>query len=219
MELNDFEMKFVESIINVDSDERIHNFSLRYKIRKKKIIRDYERSLYSQKPARLLKPRYILMAIILAAVLTVCGFGIYKFFEGFRITDYDIYSLLYITGDVTQGPDTIEKKFYIDMDMSEYEMEVLNDIFFDYFLVYSKDDVSLSVVQTTYDGIGTVRLNTENCLVEPTPVTINDWQGFYFQTQHGGYFYMFNTGKYIISYTSNLPKEDIENIVKTTKFK
>ena len=80
MELNNFEMKFVESIINVDSDERIHNFSLRYKIRKKKIIRDYERSLYSQKPAGLLKPRYTLMAIILAAVLSVCGFGIYKFF-------------------------------------------------------------------------------------------------------------------------------------------
>ena len=105
------------------------------------------------------------------------------------------------------------------MDMSEYEVEVLNDIFFDYTILYRKNDTNLTVSQSTYDGMGTVRLNTENCLVEPTTVTINDWQGFYFQPQHGGYFYIFNTGEYIITYVSNLPKEDIENIVKATKFK
>lgn len=219
MELNNFEMKFVESIINVDSDERIHNFSLRYKIRKKKIIRDYERSLNSQKPAGLLKPRYILMAIILATVLTVCGFGIYKFFEGFRITDYDIYSLLYITGDVTQGPDTIEKKFYIDMDMSEYEMEVLNDIDIDYTVIFHNTDYSITISQETLPLFSSTRLNTEEAIETPVSVSMNGWNGVYFQTHSQVKCFIFNTGTYIISYISNISKENLENIVNLTNFR
>lgn len=219
MELNDFEMKFVESIINVDSGEQIHKFSLRYKIRKKKIIRDYERSLNSQKPAGLLKPRYILIAIILAAVLTACGFGIYKFFEGFRITDYDIYSMLYIVNDKTHGPDKIEKKFYIDMDMSEYDIEILNDIDNIYWLSYDNDIANISVNQKTISIFDQIHLNTENAIIKPEKAIINDWKGVYFMTQSHVNCFILNTGEYIITYTSNLPKEDIENIVKTTKFK
>lgn len=221
MELTDFEKTFMGSVMGADDNEKPHRFSLRYKMRKRKIIGDYERSLhtYEHKHGRL-KPKYIIIAIVLAAILAACGFGIYITFEGFRVREFDTHSILYIDDDCMQGTGEIEKKFYIDMDMSEYEIGVIDDDFLEYWLEYKKDDVILSIAQASYLLISgsNIRLNTENAMSAPQEISINGWNGMWFQLQNGAYYYIFNTGEYIIEYVGNLPKEDMENIVKSTKF-
>ena len=219
MELNDFEKCFVDSIVNVAPEEPYHRFSLRYRIRKRKIIKDYKRSLASYRQSKRIRLKYLLIAVIVAGIAILAGFGAFKIIEGFRVTDYDIYSMLYVVDDLTHSPDTIEEKFYIDMDMSEYEVSVVCDDFTEYWLKYKNEEITLSISQVPVALFDGTSLNTENCYTEPQQILINGWNGLYFQPNHGGYYFVFNAGEYIISYTSNMPKTEIENIVKSTKFK
>ena len=218
-ELSKVDILFLESIFDDIPDGEEHKFSLRYKLRKRQIIHLWERrqnTFVYKRPV--IRMKYIIIAIIIACVAVLAGFGLFKIFDGFRVTDYDIYSMLYIVDDATSYPDTIEEKFYIDMDMNEYELTIANDNYCEYWLNYKKDDISLSITQNTAGYFGTTRLNSEDLIIEPTTILINGWLGIYYQTKEGVYCYIFNTEEYIISYTCNADKAFVENIVKMTKF-
>lgn len=220
-ELNDVDNLFLKSITDAVPEGEEHKFSLRYKLRKKQIIRKWEQEqniyVYKRPVVRL---KYILIAILIACIAALAGFGLFDLFEGYRVTDYDIYSMLYIVDDVSSYPDTIEKKFYIDMDMSGYENEIACDLYNEYWTVYKKDeDVSLVIKQRTIDYAYSTRINTENAITEPSQIKINEWNGIYYKTRQDIYYYLFNTGEYIIEYNGNISKNEIENIVKATKYK
>ena len=113
-ELSKVDILFLESIFDDIPDGEEHKFSLRYRLRKRQIIRLWERrqnTLVHKRPV--IRMKYIIIAIIIACVAVLAGFGLFKIFDGFRVTDYDIYSMLYIVDDATSYPDTIEEKFYI----------------------------------------------------------------------------------------------------------
>ncbi len=216
--LSNVDILFLESIFDDIPDGEEHKFSLRYKLRKRKIIRLWERrqnTFVQKRPVTRMK--YVFIAIIIACIAVLAGFGLFEIFGGFRVTDYDIYSMLYIVEDTASYPDTIEEKFYIDMDMSEYEAEVLCDDSTEYWVEYKKEDYVISVRQKPIETFKQIRLNTENSISEPQSIVINSWYGLWFQTQNDGYYYVFNTGKYIISYNSNISKEDTEKMVTMTK--
>lgn len=216
MGLSKFEQCILDSV--VESSEQQHRFSLSYKIRKRKIIKDYEKSFVCTNKTRHFRLKYLLIAVISAAIAVLAGFGIYSMIEGFRVTDYDTHSLLYIVDDYETGKKQIEKKFSIDLDMSDYEVETVCDEDIGYWLSYRKGDILLSVNQEPLSMARSIRLNTENAILAPQQISINGWKGMYFQTQQGVYYFLFNTGEYLISYTGNLPEEEIENIVKATRF-
>ncbi len=218
MELSEFERCLIDSVTNTSEEEKHHRFSLSYKIRKRKIIKDYENAFDCDRKTHSFRLKYLLIALVSAGIAVLAGFGIYSVIEGFRVTDYDTYSLLYIVDDYETGKTKIEKKFCIDMDMSNYDVETICDATIGYWLSYKKDDIVLSIHQEPLAIGRGIRLNTENAILEPQQISINGWKGMYFQPQHGGYYFLFNTGEYLISYTSNLPKEEIENIVKSTRF-
>ena len=216
MGLSKFEECVLDSV--VESPEQQHRFSLSYKIRKRKIIKDYEKSFVSIEKTRHFRLKYLLIAVISAGIAVLAGFGVYSVIEGFRVTDYDTHSLLYIVDDYETGKTRIEKKFCIDLDMSDYEVETVCDEDIGYWLSYKKGNILLSVNQEPLSMARGIRLNTENAILEPQQISINGWKGLYFQPQHGGYYFLFNTGEYLISYTSNLPEEEIEKIIKATRF-
>lgn len=216
MGLSKFEDCLLDSV--TESSEQQHRFSLRYKIRKRKIIRDYEKSFVCTNRTRHFRLKYLLIAVISAGIAVLAGFGVYSMIEGFRVTDYDTHSLLYIIDDYETGKTRIEKKFSIDMDMSDYDVETVCDETIGYWLSYRKDDILLSVNQEPLSMARGIRLNTENAILEPQQISINGWKGMYFQTQQGVYYFLFNTGEYLISYTGNLTKGEIENIIKATRF-
>lgn len=216
-ELSKVDILFLESIFDDIPDGEEHKFSLRYRLRKRQIIRLWERrqnTFVHKRPA--IRMKYIIIAIIIACVAVLAGFGLFKIFDGFRVTDYDIYSMLYIVDDATSYPDTIEEKFYIDTDMSEYETEILCDDSIEYWIEYKNGDNVLYIRQIPVAVFKQIRLNTENAISESNQVVINNWNGLQFQTQDGECYYLFNTGKYIITYTGNVTKEELENIVKAT---
>lgn len=196
-----------------------HIFSLGYRIKKRRIIRDYLRGLGSTEPqGRRIRPKYVLIAVI-AACLLLTGFGVLTLLNGFRVTDYGTHSLLYLSENISNAPQTIEKKFYIDMDMSKYEKTVAIDSEFIYVVEYAYDSGCISIYQSTLEAFDGIRVNTENANIEPTAITIGEWNGLYYQTYKGTHDFVLYTGDYVISYMGKIDKAELENIVKATKFK
>ena len=199
--------KFEECVLDtvVEPSEQQHRFSLSYKIRKRKIIKDYEKSFVSIEKTRHFRLKYLLIAVISAGIAVLAGFGVYSMIEGFRVTDYDTHSLLYIVDDYETGKTRIEKKFCIDLDMSDYEVETVCDEDIGYWLSYKKGDILLSVNQEPLSLARGIRLNTENAILEPQQISINGWKGLYFQPQHGGLQLLFHLRQPESGTASDLP--------------
>ena len=139
-ELNDVDILFLKSITDAVPEGEEHKFSFRYKFRKKQIIHKWEQEqniyVYKRPVVRL---KYILIAILIACIAALAGFGLFDLFEGYRVTDYDIYSMLYVVDDLSSYPDIIEEKFYIDMDMSEYDIQIKADNCYEYWTEYENE--------------------------------------------------------------------------------
>ncbi len=138
MGLSKFEQFVLDTV--VESSEQQHRFSLSYKVRKRKMIRDYEKSFVSIAKTRHFRLKYLLIAVISAGIAVLAGFGVYSMIEGFRVTDYDTHSLLYIVDDYETGKTRIEKKFCIGLDMTDYEVETVCDEDVGYWLSYKKGE-------------------------------------------------------------------------------
>lgn len=218
---------FLDDLLKDNFTYSNHNFSLRYKFQKSKIInnlkadylsRNEETICFQETKVRIpLKHslKYILIIIVLMAIL---GFTAYRHYSGIVVREYDVFSLLSAKYD-EGSPQVLTERFYIDMDLSEYELEILDDDELVYWIQYNKDGKpKFDIMQTTLKIASDVRLNTENAIIMPTNVSVNDWNGMYFQAYDGSYIYFFNCGDYVMSYSGNLDKNEIEKLVKSTKF-
>ncbi len=205
-----------------------HVFSLRYKFQKSKIIRKYkkEHPLKNNGTADFRENavgiplkhglRYIFIIIIL--LMAILGFTVYRYYSGIIVREYDVFSMLSVEYD-ENSPRVLTERFYIDMDLSEYEKEILCENEVIYWVKYKLDGVpQFDIMQTTLAASSNVRLNTENAIKMPTNIVINDWKGMYYQAYDGIYFYYFNCGDYIISYSTIFDISKVENLVKSTKF-
>lgn len=219
-ELSKVDILFLESVSDMETATIGHSFSLGYRLRKKKIIRLSEKreESVSNKP-RPIRLRYILAAVILAAVAVLAGFGVFELIKGFRVTDYGTHSFLDVIDDIDDAPEYLYKRFYIDADMSGYEKTIISDLTYQYWVKYEDGDQLITVWQKTIDTLEYTHYNTEEALVPPQEISINGWNGLWFKTRNEGYLYVFNTGEYIIEYASNMPKEKVEELVKATKLK
>lgn len=219
---------FIEDLLKDNFRYPEHKFSLRYRIKKNKIIKKYKRECLSKNTKEItnfpetkvkipLKYtfKYILIIIILMAIV---GFTVYKYYSGIFVREYDIFSMLSVKCD-ENSPKVLTERFYIDMDLSEYEREILDDDETVSWIQYKIDGkIIFDVMQTTMEISSNVRLNTENAIIMPTNVAVNDWNGMYYQAYDESYIYFFNCGDYIMSYGGNLDKNEMEKIVKATKF-
>lgn len=218
---------FIEDLLKDNFRYPEHKFSLRYRIKKNKIIKKYKREYLPKNtkettffPETKVKIplkytfKYILIIIILMAIL---GFTIYRYYSGIFVREYDIFSMLSVEYD-ENSPQVLTERFYIDIDLSEYEKEIIEDNEFIYWIQYKDGKTEFDVMQTILEVSSNVRLNTENAIIMPTNVAVNDWIGMYYQSYNESYIYFFNCGDYIMSYAGNLDKNEMEKIVKATKF-
>ena len=218
---------FIEDLLKDNFRYPEHKFSLRYRIKKNKVIRKYKREYLPKNtketagfPETKVKIplkytlKYILIIIILMAIV---GFTIYRYYSGIFVREYDIFSMLSVEYD-ENSPQVLTERFYIDIDLSKYEKEILEDNEFIYWIQYKDGKTEFDVMQTILEVSSNVRLNTENAMIMPTNVVVNDWIGMYYQAYNESYIYFFNCGDYIISYAGNLDKNEMEKIVKATKF-
>ena len=218
---------FLDDLLKDNFTYPNHRFSLRYKFQKSRIIKKYKREYPSKneettnlQKAKVKIPlkyslKYILIIIILMAIV---GFTVYRYYSGIYVREYDVFSMLSVEYD-ENSPKFLTERFYIDMDLSEYEMEIIDDDEIVSWIIYKINEKKIfDVMQTTPEASSNVRLNTENAIIMPTNVAVNDWNGMYYQAYDGVYIYYFNCGDYIMSYGGNLDKNEMEKIVKATKF-
>ena len=205
-----------------------HKFSLRYKFQNSIIIKRYKKehpikrdetiSFQKTKVRIPLKHslKYVFLIIILLTV--ILGATIYRYYSGIYVSEHDVFSMLSVEYD-ENSPKVLTERFYIDIDLSDYEMEILDDDELVYCIQYKKDgEPKFDIMQTTLKTSSNVRINTENALIMPTSISVNDWIGMYFQTYDGTYIYFFNCGDYVMSYSTNISQQEIDKLVKHTKF-
>lgn len=213
---------FLEDLFKDNYTYPNHRFSLRYKYRKKRILNQISQHNMDSEATRFesthkrIPMKYALLIIILL-VLSILGFTIYRNYSGLFVREQNNFSLMFANNN-ENSPEILTKKFYIDMELSNYEQVIIEDNDTCRWITYKLNgEKQFDVKQATIAETES-RLNTEDAVVIPTDVNINDWNGLYFRAFDGWYMYYFNLGDYIISYTGFFDKIEIEDLVKSTKF-
>ncbi|MBQ8842504.1 MAG: DUF4367 domain-containing protein [Ruminiclostridium sp.] len=214
-ELSSLELKLLDKVIEEIPDIPDHKFSFRYMKRRRKIIDSYTDAAVN-KPE--FNRKYIIIAIIAACIIALSGFGLFVLFDGFRVTEYDTYSMLYID-EVTESPLTIENKFYIDMDLSGYKEEIIEEDKLGYSVKYQSENEYICVRQGILSISKQVRINTEEAMVMPEQCNVNGCYGIYFCSRYGAHVLFLNTGEYIVEYHNDVSKERVIEIAEATKFR
>ena len=215
---------FLEDLFKDNFTYPNHSFSLRYRYRKKVVLNqlskknqrmDSETTVFKSTHMRI-PMKYVLLIVILL-VLTILGFTIYRNYSGLFVKEQDTFSMMF--ADYNQNaPEVLTEKFYIDTDLSDYEQEIVENSVVCRWVTYKLNgEKQFDVMQMTI-AESSSRLNTENAVIMPTNITINDWKGMYYQAYDGWYVYFFNLNDYVVSYSGVLNKNDVEKLVKATKF-
>lgn len=206
-----------------------HRFSLRYRYRKNKIVKKFLEEERLGKPQQKLfcpsntaipvrkRVKYILIIIVLLSLILGCT--LYRSYSGIVVREYESYAA-YSVQPREEAPEKLSKKFYLDLDLSEYKMEVMDDDDNSYWVVYNDEDMvaRVSIMQTTYETANG-QIGTKGALKTASNIEVNGWQGVYLQTNEGAYFCILDTGECLIEYSTYTNKNEIENLVKATKFK
>lgn len=193
------------------------NFSPQYRRKRKAMISAYKKKRRYIPFNRKLK--IALVAAILAIIFTGAAFGVYTVWEKYRVKDYGLYSMLYISEP--QGvPRILEEKYEPDWDFSNYEKIVYLDIENQYLMEYQNysDDIGISFEQSTYEVGEQTFINTENALVMPCEITIDGHEGIYFETYYGEKVIIWCTENYVFSVTgANIGKNELISITESVK--
>lgn len=199
-----------------------HRFSHRFNKRIKKLLKEHT-ACQSKKEKRYIplnrKFKIALIAAILAVLFTGAAFGVYTIWKKYQIKDYSLYSMLYIS-EPQGAPRILEEKYDINWDLSDYEKIIYLDIESQYFVEYQNynEDIGISFEQSTYEVGEQTFINTENALVMPCEITINGYEGIYFETYYGGKCIIWCTENYVFSVTgANISKNELISIAESVK--
>lgn len=194
-----------------------HKFSLRYKIKKRRILKMRPRfkQQFTRTPIRKAL-YYAVLSVILAALFTGTAIAAYTIFMYFKVDNHDKYSSVFSIRD-DDAPGEILKKYEITYDFTEYDKEIMNDDALTYWIIWSKGDMQIQFVQYPKCYYKNIRYNTE---LSPTGIVqeeINGNEAIYFETRDGSHCYTINTDDYIIDISCNIDKNSAHNVAKSVK--
>lgn len=199
-----------------------HRFSYRFNKRMKKLIKEHT-GCQSKKDKRYIplnrKLKIALIVAILAVLLTGAAYGVYTIWGKYLIKDYNLYSMLYIS-EPQNAPRILEEKYEINWDLNNYEKIVYLDIENQYFAEYhnNSNDIGISFEQSTYEVGEQTFINTENALVAPCKITINGYEGMYFETYYGEKVIIWCTENYVFSVTgAKIGKNELISVAESVK--
>ncbi len=203
-------------ILDNTADSAVH-FSPQYRRKRKAMITAYKKKRRYIPFNRKLK--IALIAAILAIIFTGAAFGVYTVWDKYRIKDYGLYSMLYISEP--QGvPRILEEKYEIGLDLNEYQEIIHSDLEIDFLAEYRslKNDTVIVYSQSTYEVGEQTFINTENALVMPCEITINGYEGIYFETYYGGKCIIWCTEDYVFSVLGgHISKEELISVAESVK--
>ncbi len=191
-------------------------FSFRYKARRRKIINLYSKQT---RPEKENLPRRVKLAVVISMIvfaILIAGFVTYTYISGFYVDEHNEYALL--TTDEYDKCTTIEEKFYLDMDLSDYEAEVLVDNSINYTVRYWHKNQRILVSQIPISSFGDIRIDTEQALIDVDEIDNKSQEGIISRSRNGEYHFFCKFDKYVVEYNCNISDISEELLVKSTKF-
>ena len=175
-----------------------HKFSRGFDEKMKQLIRDEletEKSAVHTRVGRRLPTAVIV--VIATFLLMGAAATTYYLWNNFRLQEHGLYTLLHIT-DVDDCPKTLEERYRLTADLSEFTENVICDDELMYFVEYKNKEkgIKISFQQETKHGVS-MMLNTED-KEPPIEVTINGCNGIYYESKYGNPVVIWDTGDYLL---------------------
>ena len=188
---------------SVSDDLPAHKFSLRYKLKKKALIKAYEQRREKgtdiQTTFRRLRLRQqIRIAVLIGlSVLLLTGAGVYitHHFGGLTAKQYDTHTMMYV--EDPDAPEMLLEHFRIAYDLSGFSKEIMCDDDREYWEIWEDNDRYISFSYETKHGIG-MRMNTEGSSV--TYIDINGYEAFYYIAHDTVHCLTWDNGDYLFSF-------------------
>ena len=188
-----------------------------------KLIRKRKRPYYKLVNTAAKKVALFTIVFLSVSVITVLKVdALRSFFKDLIVKPFTDHSHI-TTGSVSEDPtesdtviypDKIESKYDITSDMSGYKREIISDNEMARLLVYSKNDIVVSVYQHTIpDFVSDV--NTENSEIDH--IDINGKEAIGFLDNQNYYTLIWNNGEYVIQISSNIGKDALIEIAKSVQ--
>lgn len=197
-----------------------HRFSWRYKRRKRAIMRAYRRSL--AKPVDFVteykhisfRQRIRFAVIITIAAIVATGAGVYvtHLIGGIMANQQSTHSDAF-AADWENAPKTLEKKYRISYNLSNYSKTILLDEDFEYWETYNNGDDYINFIIATKEIYQSIRLNTEGTVLKKR--YINGLEAMYFTTNDGSQCLIWDNGEYIFELVFNIDYDVAIQIAET----
>ena len=197
-----------------------HRFSLRYRRKKKSLIRAYEqkKARDSDIPTELHRIRVrqairiAILVVLSLMLLTSAGMYVTHYIGGLQANQQSTHSDAFAL-DWENAPRTLENAYRITYDLSEYDMEVMNDSIIQYWEKYSLGDKYIDYAYYPKEQYQNVRLNTEGTV--PEEKDIGGYRVMYYVTPDGGKCMAWDNGTYIFNLFFNIEYDIAVHIVES----
>lgn len=192
-----------------------HIFSLRYRIRKHKLLRSLERKTAPEPRAHTgrFRLKYLVLAIIMACVLVLAGFTGFYIVNGFKFTTKPTNTQVLTTG-WEDAPKIIEEDYIIEIPVG-FVLEENSGSELVHTVEYTKEDDFIKIRQFVKKSYNAT-YNTEGYDYEE----INDGRikGFYIRWKDYGSL-VWDNGDYVLEIYSTLSKEETIELAKTARIR
>lgn len=206
------------NLINtVDDSVPDHRFSLGYKLKKRALLKAYERSgdsaeTFERSYNKVRLNQQIAIAVLAAlTALLMTGAAVYfvRMVTGLRANEYTDHSEIFALD--SDAPEIIETKYRITYDLSGWEETVLNDDELTYWVQYENGEDSIDFRYFPKIIYNNFRLNTEYSGLET--VTICGKEAMYYVTQLNTKSLVWDNGDYIFQLDFTVTMEEAEKII------
>ena len=205
----------------VDDSVPDHRFSLGYKLKKRALLKAYERSgdsadTFERSYNKVRLNQQIAIAVLAAlTALIMTGAAVYfvRMITGLRANEYTDHSDIFALD--SDAPEIIETKYRITYDLSGWEETVLNDDELTYWVKYENGDGRFEYKYFPKFLFQNVRLNTEQYGMEI--ITINGKEAIYFKSQPNIGCIVWDNGDYIFQFEFTVSLSKAEDIIASIK--
>ncbi len=187
---------------SVSDDLPAHKFSLRYKRKKKALIKAYEQQREKgtdiQMTFRKIRVRqtirFAVIAVLAAVLLTGAGLYVTHYIGGLQANQQSTHSDVSAI-NLEGAPETLENKYRVTYDFTGWEYGLMADDEYHYWEYYEKGDDFFDFSYYTKEMFQNSRMNTEGAQVETKYV--NGFEALYFMRPNGTQLLSWDNGKYI----------------------
>lgn len=191
-----------------------HKFSHDFDRKMKRLFHEKSAAEKTIECSRVRKKLPIAVIVIISLFLfTGAAVTTYVLWHNFRLQDRGLYTLLNIT-DIENCPSTLEDRYELMADLSDFTKTIISDEPFAYDVEYDSDEKNIHIVFSQNIKHMIYALNTEEMNL-PIKVTVNGCNGIYYETKYGSHVYIWDTGDYLIELSAHgIGKDELFSLAK-----